>query len=416
MSSKETLYSMSKKANGEGSIYLIKTGKNKGLYGASMTLADGKRRYFYGKKRQDVYEKMQTDLREKEQGTLVDASRQTVEQYLQNWLEHSAKDHIRPRTYERYEQYVRLHIIPPLGKIKLQALSPQHIQNWKAKKLKEGLSSTTVRTMHVILHKALSDAVKLELVARNVTEMVSPPRKARQEMQVLTASQARQFMNIVIGQPDEALFILALATGMRRGELLGLKWQDIDFQESILCVRRTLNRVPTVMGEGAGSFVESEPKTMQSRRSIVLPGFALEALQRHKQIQAEWKHNAADAWEEHGYAFTTPLGRYIHPNTLYARFKALLKRAGLPDIRFHDLRHSAASLLLSNGVHPKVVQEILGHSQISMTMDIYSHVLPTMHQDAMEKLHQVFLENSESTQRLDQNKSDDDPGGVFATI
>jgi integrase len=359
---------------------------------------------------------MQAALREKKQGTLVEASRQTVEQYLQDWLEQSAKDHIRPRTYERYEQYVRLHLIPTLGKIKLQALSPQHLQSWKAKKLKEGLSPTTVRTMHTILHKALSDAVKLGLVARNVTEMVSPPRKAHQEMQVLTAEQARQFLHTVSGQLDEALFTLALATGMRRGELLGLKWQDIDFHESRLRVRRTLNRVPTVMGEGAGSFVESEPKTMQSRRSIILPGFALEALQRHKQIQTEWKQHAAEAWEEHGYVFTTPLGRYIHPNTLYARFKTCLQKAGLPAIRFHDLRHSAASLLLSNGVHPKIVQEILGHSQISMTMDIYSHVLPTMHQDAMEKLHQTLLEGNTSYVQDPSNEDDDDPGRVFATI
>lgn len=407
---------MGKKANGEGSIYLIKTGKNKGLYGASMTSTNGKRRYFYGKKRQDVYEKMQAALREKEQGIMVDASRQTVEHYLWYWLEQSARDHVRPRTYERYEQYVRPHLIPTLGKIKLQALSPQHIQAWKSKKLKEGLSPTTVRSMHVILHKALSDAVKLGLIARNVTEMVSPPRKAHQEMQVLTASQARQFLNAVVDQPDAALFTLALATGMRRGELLGLKWQDIDFQGSLLRVRRTLNRVPTVLGEGAGLLVESEPKTMQSRRSIVLPGFAVEALQRQKQVQIEWKRYAGAAWEEHGYVFTTPLGRYIHPNTLYARFKALLKKAGLPAIRFHDLRHSVASLLLSSGVHPKVVQEILGHSQISMTMDIYSHVLPIMHQDAMDKLHQAFLGKDESEKEDNDDKNDDDSGSILATV
>jgi integrase len=405
---------MGKKANGEGSIYLIKTGKNKGLYGASITLENGKRRYFYGKKRQDVYEKMQVALRKKQQGTLVDASQQTVEQYLQQWLEHSAKDHIRPRTYERYEQYVRLHIIPMLGKIKLQALSPQQLQTWKSKKLKEGLSPTTVRTMHIVLHKALSDAIKLGLVTRNVCEMVSPPRKARQEMQVLSADQARTFLAAAVGEPDEALFIMALATGMRRGELLGLKWQDISFQESVLCVRRTLNRVPTVLGEGAGSLVESEPKTAQSRRSIVPPGFAIEALQRQKELQAGWKKNADTAWEEHGYVFTTQLGRYIHPNSLYRHFKELLKKAGLPDIRFHDLRHSVASLLLSSGIHPKVVQEILGHSQISMTMDIYSHVLPTMHQDAMDKLNQAFT-NDGST-KAKNNNDGENAGGVLAPV
>jgi len=393
---------MGKKANGEGSIYLIKTGKNKGLYGASITLENGKRRYFYGKKRQDVYEKMQAALREKQQGTLVDASQQTVEQYLKHWLEHSAKDRIRPRTYERYEQYVRLHIIPALGRVKLQILSPQQIQGWKSKKLKEGLSPTTVNAMQMVLHKALSDAVKLGLLARNVCEMVSPPRKSRKEMQVLTADQARQLLDAATDHPDEALFALALATGMRRGELLGLKWQDIS--GGVLRVRRALNRIPTVLGEGAGSLVESEPKTKQSRRTIVLPGFAIEALQKQKRLQEEWRQNAGDAWENHNYVFSTPSGRYIHPNTLYAHFKVLLKKAGLPDIRFHDLRHSVATLLLSRGIHPKVVQEILGHSQISMTMDIYSHVMPTMHQDAMDKLNQAFMGDS-------SKKEDEDDGG-----
>lgn len=338
---------MGKKANGEGSVYLIKTGKNKGLYCASITLENGKRRYFYGKKRQDVYEKMRAALQEKQRGILVDASQQTVEQYLCYWLEHSAKDRIRPRTYERYEQYLRLHIVPVLGKVRLQALSPQQIQTWKSKKLKEGLSPTTVSAMHMVLHKALSDAVKLELVARNVSEMVSPPRRRRQEMRVLTADQARQLLNAAAGHTNEALFVLALATGMRLGELLGLKWQDISFREGVLRVRRTLSRIPTVLGDGAGSLVEAEPKTKQSRRSIVLSGFAIEALQKQKQIQEEWKQSAGNAWEEHDYVFCTPLGRYVHPNTLRQQFIALLKKAGLPAIRFHDLRHSVATLLLS---------------------------------------------------------------------
>lgn len=184
------------------------------------------------------------------------------------------------------------------------------------------------------------------------------------------------------------------------------------FQECVLRVRRSLNRIPTVPGEGAGLLVESETKTMQSRRSIILPGFAFDALQRQRRLQAEWKQYAGAAWEEHGYVFTTPLGRYIHLNTLYRRFKALLKKAGLPDIRFHDLRHNVASLLLSSGVHPKVVQEILGHSQISMTMDIYSHVLPTMYQDAMDKLNQAFMGNSVSDVK---NDDDDSSGGVLAS-
>lgn len=401
---------MGKKANGEGSIYLIRSGPKKGRYGASITLEGGARRYFYGKKRQEVHEKMQAALREQQQGTLIDVSQQTVAQYLKDWLEHSAKDRIRPRTFERYEQYVRLHIIPTLGKVKLQALSAQQIQAWKSKKLKEGLSPTTVSAMHMVLHKALADAVKLGLVVRNVCELVSPPRKRRQEMKAFTEEQARQFLDAVAGHPHEAFFVVALATGMRMGELLGLKWQDISFREGMLHVRRTLSRVPTVLGEGAGSFVEAEPKTRQSRRSIVLSSIAVKTLQKHKQLQEIQKQNAEDAWEDHDYVFCNPLGRYIHPNTLRQQFQALLRKANLPAIRFHDLRHSVATLLLSSGVHPKVVQEILGHSQISMIMDIYSHVLPTMHQDAMDKLNQAFGDSDV------EDDGNDNAGGVLASV
>src|SRR6266567_4058550 len=270
---------MAKKANGEGSIYRRKVD---GLYCGFITLENGKRKYFYSKKRQEVYESMQAALREKQQGTLVDASQQTVEQYLKHWLEHSVKDSIRPRSYERYEQYVRLHLIPVLGRVRLQALTPQHVQTLKSKKMKEGLSPTTVSTIHIILHKALSDAVRLGLIARNVCDMVSPPRKQHKEMKLLTADQARKLLDAAVGYPNEALFVLALATGMRRGELLGLKWQDINLTGGVLQVRRVLNRVPTVLGDGAGLLVESEPKTKQSSRSIVLAGFALEALRKQK--------------------------------------------------------------------------------------------------------------------------------------
>jgi integrase len=231
-------------------------------------------------------------------------------------------------------------------------------------------------------------------------------------MRLLTADEARKLLDAAVGHPNEALFVLALATGMRRGELLGLKWQDVDFATGILYVRRVLNRMPTVLGDRAGLLVESEPKTRHSRRSIILAGFAFDALRRHKARQEEWRQAAGDSWEDSGYVFTTPLGRYIHPNSLNNQFKALLEKAGLPDIRFHDLRHSVASLLLARGVHPKVVQEILGHSQISITMDVYSHVLPTMHQDAMRVLNRAFVEDEDGEGDGDGEDNGDDGGGA----
>lgn len=173
---------------------------------------------------------------------------------------------------------------------------------------------------------------------------------------------------------------------MRRGELLGLKWQDISFEKGVLQVRRALTRMPT--GQG---YKETEPKTSKSRRSIVLAPFAIDALKKHRARQLEMKLAAGSAWETNDYVFCNAIGRHLSPgHDVLVQLKILLKKAGLPDIRFHDLRHSTATLLLSGGVHPKIVQEILGHSEISMTLDTYSHVLPTMQKEAINKLNAAF--------------------------
>ena len=206
--------------------------------------------------------------------------------------------------------------------------------------------------------------------------------------------QAQQLLTAARGHRLEALFTLALATGMRRGELLALKWQDVNFSSGTLQIRRILTRVPTKMpGKG---FVEAEPKTQKSRRSVIIAPFALEVLRQHRVRQLEAKLKAGASWQEHDYVFCTSVGTHLHPDRdVLSQLKALLKEADLPDVRFHDLRHSAATLLLSEGVHPKVVQELLGHSNISMTMDVYSHVLPSMQQDAISRLNSALWKKEE---------------------
>jgi integrase len=239
--------------------------------------------------------------------------------------------------------------------------------------------------MHNLLHKALDDAVRWNLVARNVCDAVSPPRRKRFETHSLNAEQVQQLLTAAQGHKQEALFVLALATGMRRGEILGLKWQDISFATSMLQVRRTLNYVPY------RGFIEAEPKTEKSRRSIILPPFALETLKQHYNRQQEAKLKAGNAWQDRDLVFCNSIGTPLDPKSqVRVQLNALLQKAGLPHIRFHDLRHSTATMLLSMGIHPKVVQELLGHNQISMTMDIYSHVMPTLQQDAMNKLNQAL--------------------------
>ncbi len=201
--------------------------------------------------------------------------------------------------------------------------------------------------------------------------------------------QVQSFFAAIRGHKWEALFTLALATGMRQGELLGLKWQDINFSIGTLQVRRILTRVSSETSMRV--FIEAEPKTQQSRRSITIASFAFEALKRHRLRQLETRLKAAAFWEEHDYVFCTLVDTHLRPGHVVDEFKKVLKKADLPDIRFHDLRHSAATLLLSLGIHPKVVQEMPGHTQISMTMDIYSHVLPSLQQDAVSKLNDLLM-------------------------
>ena len=377
---------MGKRGNGEGSIYFRKSDEK---WVGSITLENRKRKVFYGKTRKEVQEKLKVALREQQQGTLVTTPRQTLAQFLTDWLENSQKQSVRPRTYERYEELIRLHIVPVLGRYELQKLSAQHLQAFYAKKAGEGLSATTINHFHNVLHKALDTAVKWNLVARNVCDLVSPPRRKQFEVQSLTLEQVHKLLAVVEGHYMEALFKLALATGLRRGELMGLKWQDINFDTGVLQVRRILSRVPTKMpGKG---YVEAEPKTQKSRCSIVIAPFALEALKLHRERQRGAKLKVGSAWQDHDYVFCTSVGTHLNPTRdILDQLKLLLEKAGLPDIRFHDLRHSAATLLLSVGVHPKVVQEILGHSQIGITLDVYSHVLPGMQQDAINRLNAVI--------------------------
>jgi integrase len=378
-----------RRGNGDGTIYE----RPNGTYAATFTVEGGKRKTLYAKTYKEAQEKLRKALYDQQQGTLITAPQQTVAQFLTDWLENTQKQSVRPRTFERYEEIVRLHILPVLGRHKLQNLSAQHIQAFYTRKSNEGFSALTVISFHNLLHKALDTAVKWNLVARNMCKLVDPPRRQRFEVTPLTLEQIQKLLSAVEGYRLGALFKLALATGMRRGEIMGLKWQDIDFERGKLQVRRVLSRIPSKMpGKG---YEEAEPKTQKSRRAIIIASFALTSLKEHRASQAEEKKKAGINWQEHDYVFCTPLGTHLNPTRdVLDQLKVFLKRADLPDIRFHDLRHSAATLLLSLGVHPKVVQEILGHSQISMTLDIYSHVMPSMHEDAMNKLNEAVGKSS----------------------
>jgi integrase len=367
-----------KRGNGEGSIYQRKDGR----WTASITVDGGKRKYIYGKTRQEVQEKLKKALRDQQQGRLIASPQQTLEQYLPQWLEaHRAS--IRIRTYERYEQYVRIHLIPSLGKIKLQKLTALHIQNLYTE-LGRRLSSSTLNALHAMLHKALEDALKWELVARNVSDAVTVPRRAHYETKPLSIEQAKSLLETARGDSLEALWVLALTTGMRRGEVLALKWQDLNFEQSMLQVRRIFTR------ERGNRYIEAEPKTEKSRRSIMLTSITVDALKQHRVRQLETRLQAGEAWQDADLVFCTQFGTPLNHNWVLRQFKKLLAKAGLPDMRFHDLRHSVATILLGMGVHPKIVQELLGHNRIQETVDRYSQVLPTIHKEAVKKLEDLL--------------------------
>jgi integrase len=372
---------MARSKHGEGSTFQRKDGR----WVAQVRLENGKKKQTYHKTEKEAKVALRKMLHELEQGTLATGPQQTLKVYLEQWVEQAYRLRtIRVSTYYNYRGIIRKHVIPLLGYVQLQKLTAQQVRTFYAKKLEEGLSPGRVGIFHAMLHKALADAVKDNLIARNVCDLVKRPKYQRHEMQPLTPEQAKQLLQATREHKLEALLTVVVVTGMRRGELLGLHWRDIDFQAGCLYVRYTAGPV------GKLGVVESEPKTQRGKRKIMLPAFVVKALEEHKQRQQEIREQAGDLWEEHDLVFCNQYGNYLSTSTLQVTFKRLLKSAGLPNVRFHDLRHSAATILLGMNVNPKIVQELLGHSTISMTLDIYSHVLPTMQQEVTNRLNDLF--------------------------
>jgi integrase len=277
---------------------------------------------------------------------------------------------VRQRTYERYESIVRVHLAPALGRVKLRALTPAHVRGLYREKLDSGLAPRSVLHIHRTLSRALKQATDDGLIPRNAAAPLKPPRPRREEMRPLNREQVRSLFEAASGDRLEALYIVAVTAGLRRGELQGLKWEDVDLEAETLQVRRTLS-------EPKGGYVFEAPKSGKGR-NIRLTQRAVAALREHRKRQLEERMQNAGFWQDHGLVFTSGIGTPLLGGNLNRAFKATLRRAGLPKIRFHDLRHTCATLLLRQGVNPKFVQELLGHADISLTLNVYSHVLPDM--------------------------------------
>ena len=360
-----------RRGNGEGTIYQLPDGR----WRAQATIA-GKRTGVYGRTRREAQQKLRQLLGAAERGLLPPAEKLTLARHVERWLEDVVRHTRKPRTYRSYSDSARLYILPALGAAKLTQLQPNHVQQLYADLLDRGLSAKTVKIVHSALHCALDQAVEWNLAPRNVAALARPPRVRRKEIEHLDAEQARRLQAVADETRWAALVAVALATGMRQGELLGLTWADVDFEQGVVRVRRQLGRDGQL----------AEVKNDRHRRSIDLPASTVAALREHRARQNDARLLLGPEWEHHDLVFCTHRGKPLGWRNVTREFKRLLVKAGLPDVAFHALRHTNATLLLLQGVHPKIVAERLGHSTVSMTMDVYSHVLPRMGREAAAKL------------------------------
>ncbi len=342
--------------HGGGSVYL-RRGEGKERWVAAIKDPEtGRRLERYAKSQKEANELLEQMKSEIRQGTLVAGSRQTVGKYLQDWFENVQKQAVRKTTYLKQEPILHNVILPAIGHIQLQKLTPPHIQKLYSAKVDEGWKPSSIRNIHKILHKALGNAVRWKLVPRNVCDLISLPRQVKHKPRTLTKEQAVQLLKASQGHPLEPLIVLALTTGMRHGEIAALRWHDIDFEARTLEVERT---VSFISGHG---YIEGEPKTEKSKRTIVLPRFVIRSLERCRLRQLEMRLRAGSLWQDRDLVFCNAIGDYRNPATTSQAFHRLLARTGIPPMRIHDLRHSAATLLIVvMKMPPNLVQELLGH-------------------------------------------------------
>lgn len=372
-----------RRGHNEGTIFERKDedGKVTG-FRAQLSLPNGRRRSVSGKTKAEVQKKLREAQIALAQGRLVASPGQTVAQYLAGWLG-TVRHSLKPRTHEVYSLNVN-RVAPHVGRVRLDMLQPAHVQDCYNALLAGGLSARTVQQAHMVLHKALADAVRMDLVARNASEGASVPRPTHREMRTLTSDQLTLLFDATRGDRFSSLWVLLSTTGLRVGEALGLQWGDVDLRARTLVVRRALQR------QRDGGLVFVEPKTHQSRRTVQLGGLSCAALQEQHERQAFEQRTAAAEWQDRDLVFCTAFGTPLDRGRIHLNWVAALRKSGLPQVRVHDLRHTAATIMLTEGVHPKVVQEMLGHSSISVTLDIYSHVAPTMHREAVDRLDVVL--------------------------
>lgn len=319
-------------------------------------------------------------LHQRDTGIDAPPGKLTVGEYLKRWLVEYARPNTAPKTFKRYEQIVRVHLLPTLSAIPLAKLRPLHVQQVYTQVREKGLSARTALHCHRVLREALQHALRWQLIGRNPADSAEPPRPTRYEIAALSPDDAQRLLKTAEGTSYDSLVYLALMTGLRQGELLGLRWQDVGLEASVLHVRQTCQ---WLSGEG---FIFRQPKTYRGTRPVALSRATVERLREHRRRQLEQRLAAGPAYEDNDLVFANALGAPVHPTNLRKAWLAIAREAGLDRLRFHDLRHAHASLLLQQGVHPKIVSERLGHAGVAITLDLYSHVLPDLQAQAADGL------------------------------
>jgi integrase len=385
----------SRRGHGEGAIYQR---ESDGKWCASVDLGffNGKRRrkIIYGKTRKEVADKLKALHRDQAAGLDIAPSQQTVKAFLETWLEQTVKRFNRPRTYDKYAADMKYHIIPAIGNRQLAKLTPEHVQTMLNALADAGLSYNSVRNVRAALRRALNQAMRHGYVQRNVATLVDVPGDVTFSAEPLNEEQARRLLEVVRSHRLEALFRIALGLGLRKGEILGLLWEDIDFEAATLRVTGSLQRQN-------GHLERSATKTDASVRTVALPPILLKILRKHRTRQQK-ERTTCERWHETGYVFTSTIGTPLEPSNMIRHFKASLRKAGLPTTtRFHDLRHTCATLMIKRGIHARAVMDVLGHAQISTTMNTYAHVLEEVQREAVSVLDALFPDHEDAKEDED---------------
>jgi integrase len=399
-----------KNGSGEGSIRKKGNGRWEARFTIGHDPISGKQiqKSVYGKTREETSKKLNEILNSVSNGTFVEPSKMKTGEWIESWLNNYAKMAIKESTFENYSVLTKVHILPRIGSITLNNLKTKDLQQFynnifesgKAPRKSSsseasGLSVSTIKHIHNIIHQSLAQALKEGLIRSNTDEACVMPKAEKKKINTLPMEDISLFLNEASKGNHYSMYYLDLCTGLRRGELLGLKWEDIDFVENTLIIKRQLTRM-------SNKLILSSLKTQNSYRTVKIPDSAIDVLKSHQEFQNVLKEKAGMIWEESGLIFCNEIGKPLDPSGVYHNFKRLIKRLGFNDNRFHDLRHTFATISLQNGVDIKTIQESLGHSNAAFTLQVYGHVSKQMQNTAAKKIDDFMIaqtkENTDKTQ------------------